>query len=86
MKRREFIKLLGGTVAFWPLPARAQQSPEVIPRVGFVYPGSKEAAASRIDAIMSGLRVSGYAGLHRSNLWRELRRAIRLESPHWSEK
>jgi hypothetical protein len=29
--------------------------------VGFVYPGSKEVAASRIDAIMSGLRVSGYA-------------------------
>jgi putative ABC transport system substrate-binding protein len=28
--------------------------------VGFVYPGSKEAAASRIEAIMSGLRVSGY--------------------------
>lgn len=29
--------------------------------VGFVCPGSKEVAASRIDAIMSGLRVSGYA-------------------------
>jgi putative ABC transport system substrate-binding protein len=62
MRRREFITLLGGTVAFWPLSVRAQQSPEVVPRVGFVYPGSKEAAASRIDAIMSGLRVSGYAG------------------------
>ena len=32
-----------------------------VPRIGFVYPGPKEAAASRIEAIMSGLRVSGYA-------------------------
>jgi putative tryptophan/tyrosine transport system substrate-binding protein len=60
MKRREFITLLGGAVAAWPLAARAQQVPEV-PRVGFVYPGSKAAAVTRIEAIMSGLRVSGYA-------------------------
>src|SRR4029450_9342338 len=59
MKRREFITLLGGAAA-WPLAARAQQTPEV-PRVGFVYSGSKAAAAPRIEAILSGLRVSGYA-------------------------
>jgi ABC-type uncharacterized transport system substrate-binding protein len=61
MRRREFLTVLGGTVAVWPLSVRAQQTPEGVPRVGFVYPGSKEAAASRIEAIMSGLRVSGYA-------------------------
>jgi putative ABC transport system substrate-binding protein len=61
MRRREFFGFVGGTVAFWPLSVRAQQSSEVVPRVGFVYPGSKEVAASRIDAILSGLRVSGYA-------------------------
>jgi putative ABC transport system substrate-binding protein len=61
LRRREFITLIGGAAAAWPLSVHAQQSPEVVPRVGFVYPGSKEAAASRIDAIMSGLRVSGYA-------------------------
>ncbi|MEY2503264.1 MAG: hypothetical protein QOI07_3601, partial [Verrucomicrobiota bacterium] len=61
MRRREFISLLGGAVAVWPASVRAQQTPGGVPRVGFVYPGSKEAAASRIEAIMSGLRVSGYA-------------------------
>ena len=60
MRRREFLKVLGA-VAAWPLSVHAQQTPEVVPRVGFVYPGSKEAAASRIEAIMSGLRVFGYA-------------------------
>src|SRR5262245_38670167 len=57
--RRVFITLLGAAAA-WPLAARAQQTPEV-PRVGFVYAGSKAAAALRIEAILSGLRVSGYA-------------------------
>jgi putative ABC transport system substrate-binding protein len=60
MQRREFIKLIGGAAAGWPLAARAQQTPEV-PRIGFVYPGSKAATAPRIEAILSGLRVSGYA-------------------------
>src|SRR5438552_15319130 len=60
LKRREFITLLGGAAAAWPLGARAQQTPEV-PRVGFVRSGSKAAAAPRIEAILSGLRVSGYA-------------------------
>src|SRR6516164_4281870 len=59
MRRREFITLLGGAAA-WPIAALAQQAPEV-PRVGFVYAGSKAAAAVRIEAILSGLRVSGYA-------------------------
>src|SRR5215468_10897526 len=59
VKRREFITLLGGAAA-WPIAAQAQQAPEV-PRVGFVYAGSKAAAAVRIEAILSGLRVSGYA-------------------------
>ena len=59
MRRREFITLLGGAAA-WPIAAQAQQAPEV-PRIGFVYAGSKAAAAVRIEAILSGLRVSGYA-------------------------
>jgi len=59
MRRREFIRVLGGAAA-WPLVARAQQTPQV-PRVGFVYPGSKTVTPSRIDAILSGLRVSGFA-------------------------
>ena len=58
MRRRKFIALLGSAGVVWPLAAHAQ--PEV-PRIGFVYAGSKAAAALRIEAILSGLRVSGYA-------------------------
>ena len=58
MRRRKFIALLGSAGVVWPLAAHGQ--PEV-PRIGFVYAGSKAAAALRIEAILSGLRVSGYA-------------------------
>jgi hypothetical protein len=61
MRRRDFIKIVTASAAAWPFAAQAQQASEVVPRVGFVYPGAKEAAASRIEAILSGLRVSGYA-------------------------
>ena len=60
MRRREFITLLGVAAVVWPFAAHGQQTPEV-PRIGFVYAGSKAAAALRIEAILSGLRVSGYA-------------------------
>jgi len=58
MMRREFIRLLGGASAAWPLAARAQQPK--IPKVGFLYPGPSTAATARIDAFLGGLRTAGY--------------------------
>jgi putative tryptophan/tyrosine transport system substrate-binding protein len=73
MRRREFVKLLTGSAVAWPLAARAQQTSE-IPRFGFVYQGSQAAMALRIEAILSGLRVSGYALPLKSRLWAEQRK------------
>ena len=58
MRRREFITLIGGAVAAWPLAARAQQPK--IPKLGFLYPGPSTVATTRIDAFLGGLRAAGY--------------------------
>lgn len=59
MKRRALTRLMAG-VSLWPLAAHAQGNSEA-PKLGFVYSGPKQLAASRIDAIVSGLRSSGRA-------------------------
>jgi putative tryptophan/tyrosine transport system substrate-binding protein len=58
MKRREFITLLGGAAATWPLAARAQQSKK-IPRLCFLTfdPGTLQATRF---AFFEGLRDLGY--------------------------
>ena len=59
MIRREFITLLGGAAAAWPLPLHAQQSAKV-PRIGFLVFGPASAYAGRVEALRAGLRQLGY--------------------------
>jgi putative ABC transport system substrate-binding protein len=58
MKRREFITLLGGAAAAWPLAARAQQ--ERMRRIGVFMPGVADDPEYevRIAAFLQGLGES----------------------------
>jgi putative ABC transport system substrate-binding protein len=64
IKRREFISLLGGAAAGWPLAARAQQ-PERVRRIGILFGGFSDTdpePRARVAAFTRGLQELGWAG------------------------
>ena len=58
MKRRQFIRLLGGAAA-WPMAARAQQAGKVH-RIGFLGSATAAGSAKAVESLRTGLREFGY--------------------------
>ena len=59
MRRRDFIKALGGGVAAWPLSARAQRT--AMPVIGYLAAGSPNSEARLHEAFVKGLGEADYA-------------------------
>jgi len=59
MRRRDFIRVVGGTAAAWPLAARAQQ-PAKLPTIGFLGYSAPSAASQWVAAFVQRLRELGW--------------------------
>jgi putative ABC transport system substrate-binding protein len=73
MRRRDFITLVGGVAAAWPLAARAQQ--QVSPLIGFLAGGSPDTYSGNTAEFLQGLKETGYV---------EWRRTVAIEY-RWAE-
>jgi putative ABC transport system substrate-binding protein len=58
MRRREYISLIGGAAAAWPMAARAQQA--ALPVIGLLAGGSPGDDSPRVEAFRQGLKETGY--------------------------
>jgi putative tryptophan/tyrosine transport system substrate-binding protein len=59
MRRREFVTLIGGATAAWPLVARAQQA-GMTPMIGFLNSATPPGYAARVNAFRQALKDVGY--------------------------
>jgi putative tryptophan/tyrosine transport system substrate-binding protein len=59
MRRRDFIKVIAGSAAAWPLAAHAQQQPT--PVIGLMGLGSSEAFSTQLGFLRQGLKENGYS-------------------------
>jgi len=89
VRRREFITLMGGAAAAWPLAAGAQQGAK-IPRVGIVSPGrsdGSDASRATLDSLLTGLRQLGYVEGQNSPLSAALENRMPIDCgkslPNW---
>ena len=85
MKRREFITLLGGAVAAWPVAASAQQPAMLL--IGMLLSGSRASSDRTLRAFHQGLAESGYVEPGNVTIeyrWAEDRNASRNSRPNWS--
>src|SRR5262245_1688198 len=76
IRRRDFIKAVGGIAAAWPLVARAQQA--AMPVIGFLNTQSPETYVDLMRAFRQGLKDTGFS--EGENLTIEYRRPWR---PNW---